>query len=60
MHFFQNILVSQIQFKTIIFSENVYEEIQKLQRELFKDGRIYNLSDTVNLLPSFICMKKTT
>jgi len=55
MYFFQNISVSQIQFKTIIFSENVYDEIQKLQRELCKGGKIYSISNTVNLLLKF-CM----
>jgi len=46
-------LSQKIHYKTIIFPDHVYDEIQKLQRELCRDGKIHSISYTINLLLRF-------
>jgi hypothetical protein len=47
-------LSQKIQYKTIIFPEHVYDEIQKLRVELSrKDRKTYSISNTINLLLRF-------
>ena len=47
-------MAQKIQYATIIFPDHVYEEIQLLQKELsHKDDKIWNISDTINLLLRF-------
>jgi len=60
MHFFSKSfeLSQKIQYKTIIFPDHVYAEIQKLQRELsYKDGKTHSITNTINLLLRF-CIDK--
>lgn len=47
-------MAQKIQYVEIIFSDHIYDEIQLLQKELFyKDGRVWSISSTVNLLLRF-------
>ena len=51
-------LSQKIQYRTIIFPDHVYAEIQKLQKELsHKDGKTHSITDTINLLLRF-CIDK--
>ena len=51
-------LSQKIQYRTIIFPDHVYVEIQKLQKELsYKDGKTHNITNTINLLLRF-CIDK--
>src|SRR3989338_9101894 len=47
-------MTQEISYVEIIFPDHVYEEIQLLQKELFrKDGKIWSVSSTINLLLRF-------
>ena len=47
-------MAQKIHYVKIIFSDHIYDEIELLQKELFyKDGRVWSVSSTINLLLRF-------
>jgi hypothetical protein len=51
-------LFQKIRYRTIIFPDHVYAEIQKLQKELsYKDGKTPSITNMINLLLRF-CIDK--
>lgn len=52
-------MAQKIQYVEIIFSDHIYDEIKLLQKELsHKDGRVWSISSTINLLLRFCVYEK--